>query len=197
MYQEDNQRQGMHRILTTDHSGEELADSMKKRYTAQRTLDNGSIVTFRPIECTDHAEFKVFFKALSPASVHFRFLEIIKELPNETVTKYCDLDFNQEMAIVDLPKDAGKIIAVARLILILKDKRGEFALVIADAWQGFGLGKELLAYLIKIAKDYQLEEIYCVLSSDNVRMIGLAEKFGLKVKSTDEDTREMTLKLSD
>ncbi len=169
---------------------------MKKRYTTQRTLDNGLSVTFRPIECTDHAEFKEFFKALSPASMHFRFLEIIKDVSNEAVEKYCDLDFNQEMAIVALPKGEGKIIAVARLILTPKDKRGEFALVIADSWQGLGLGTELLGYLIKIAKDYQLEELFCVLSSDNVRMIGLAEKFGLKVKSTDGDTQEMTLKLT-
>ena len=153
--------------MPTDHSDEKLADSVKKRYTTQRTLDNGLSVTFRPIECTDHAEFKEFFKALSPASVHFRFLEIIKDFSNEAVERYCDLDYNQEMAIVALPKGGGKIIAVARLILSLKDRRGEFALVIADAWQGFGLGTELLAYLIKIAKDYQLEELYCVLSSDN------------------------------
>ena len=95
-------------------------------------------------ECTDHKEFKEFFKALSPASIHFRFLEIIKDVSNEAVERYCDLDFNQEMAIVALPKGGGKIIAVARLILSLKDRRGEFALVIADAWQGLGLGTELL-----------------------------------------------------
>ena len=182
--------------MTTDHPDEKLANSMKKKYTTQRTLDNGLSVTFRPIECTDHKEFKEFFKALSPASIHFRFLEIIKDVSNEAVERYCDLDFNQEMAIVALPKDGGKIIAVARLILSLKDRRGEFALVIADAWQGLGLGTELLAYLIKIARDYQLQELYCVLSSDNTRMIALAEKFGLKVKSTDEDTQEMTLKLT-
>jgi acetyltransferase len=182
--------------LTTDDSNEKIAESMKEKYTTQRTLDSGVSITFRPIKCTDHAEFNEFFKALSPASMHFRFLEIIKDVSNEAVEKYCDLDFNQEMAIVALPKGEGKIIAVARLILTLKDKRGEFALVIADAWQGLGLGTELLAYLIKIARDYQLEELYCVLSSDNVRMIGLAEKFGLKVKSTDGDTQEMTLKLT-
>jgi acetyltransferase len=181
--------------LPTDHADEKL-DSVRKRYTTQRTLHNGLIVTLRPIECSDQAEFKEFFKALSPASVHFRFLEIIKELPNETVEKYCNLDYNQEIAIIALPTGEDKMLAVARLILGLKDKRGEFALVIADAWQGFGLGKELLAYLIKIARDYQLEELYCVLSSNNNRMIGLAEKFGLKVKSTDGDTLEMTLKLT-
>ena len=195
MYQEDNSQQGMHIILTTDHADEKLANSIKKRYTTQRTLDNGLSVTFRPIENTDHAEFKEFFKALSPASVHFRFLEIIKDFSKEAIARYCDLDYNQEMAIVALPKGESKIIAVARLILSLKDRRGEFALVIADAWQEFGLGKELLAYLIKIARDYQLEELNGVLSNDNYRMIDLAEKFGLKVKSTDGDTQEMTLKL--
>jgi hypothetical protein len=64
----------MHRVLPTDHSGEEFGDYLKKRYTTQRTLVNGRGVTFRPIECTDQAEFKEFFKALSPTSVHFRFL---------------------------------------------------------------------------------------------------------------------------
>jgi acetyltransferase len=186
----------MHRILSTDHANEKLANSVKKRYTTERTLANGLSVTFRPIECSDHAEFKEFFKALSPASVHFRFLEIIKDFSNETIERYCDLDYNHEIAIVALPKGGNKIIAVARLILSRKDRRGEFALVIADAWQGFGLGTELLAYLIKIARDYQLEELYCVLSSDNNKMIRLAEKFGLKVKSTDGDTQEMTLRLT-
>ncbi len=196
MYQEDNSRQGMHRILLTDHADEKLADSVRKKYTTQRTFDNGLNVTLRPIECTDQAKLKEFFKALSPASVNFRFLEIIKELPNETFERYCNLDYNQEIAIVALPGGGGKIIAVARLIINLKDSRGEFALVIADAWQGIGLGTELLGELIRIARDYELGELYCVLSSDNYRMIGLVEKFGLKVKSTDGDTLEMTLKLT-
>jgi acetyltransferase len=186
---------GCAEFLQTDHSDEKLADSVRKKYSTQRTLLNGLIVILRPIECTDQAAFKEFFKALSPESVHFRFLEIIKDLPNEDVERYCDLDYNQEMAIIALPIGGDTIVAVARLILSLKVKRGEFALVIADAWQGVGLGTELTAYLIKIAKDYQFEEIYCVLSSNNERMIGLAEKFGLKVKSTDGDTIEMTLKL--
>src|SRR5450759_993341 len=83
-------------FLPTDHADEKLADSVRKRYTTQRTLHNGLIVTLRPIECTDQVEFKEFFKALSPASVHFRFLEIIKDFSNEAAERYCDLDYNQE-----------------------------------------------------------------------------------------------------
>ena len=182
--------------MPTNHVDEKLADLVRRKYTTQRTLHNGFSVALRPIECTDQDEFKEFFKTLSPASVHFRFLEIIKELPNETVEKYCNLDFTHEIAIVAMPIGENKIVAVARLILSLNDRQGEFALVIADTWQGFGLGTELLAYIIKIARDYQLEELYCTLSIDNVKMIGLAKKFGLKVKSIDGDTLDMTLKLT-
>ena len=172
-----------------------IADSKRKRYTTERTLRNGISVVFRPIECSDQAIFKEFFKSLSSVSVHYRFLEIIKELPNETVERYCDLDYNHEMAIVALPKDESKIVAVTRLMVYRKGRKGEFALVVADAWQGFGLGAELLGDIIKIAKDYGLEELGSVVSNDNVRIIGLAKKFGLKVKSSDGDTLEMALKL--
>jgi acetyltransferase len=139
--------------------------------------------------------FRDFFKSLSPASVHFRFFEIIKDLPNETVEKYCNIDYNQEMAIVTLPKGEDKIVAVARLEIDSKRRRGEFALTVADAWQGFGLGEELLNYLIVIACDYELLEIYCFVSSDNIRMIRLAQKAGLKVKSSECDILEMSLML--
>lgn len=170
-------------------------DSVRKRYTSEHVLRSGFNVVFRPIECADQARFKMFFKTLSPSSVHFRFFEIVKELPNETVEKFCDLDYSQEMAIVAEPEGEEKIVAVARLMVDRKLSRGEFALVVADDWQGLGLGAELVAYLIKIARDYGLAELFCFVSSDNARMIGLAEKFGLKTKSSDGDTVEMAFKL--
>ena len=183
-------------LLSSDNVNKDFsAESVRKRYSAERVLKSGVTMVFRPIECSDQEAFKDFFKNLSPASVHYRFFEVIKELPNETVERYCDLDYNREMAIVALPENEGKIVAVARLMVDRKLSRGEFALVVADDWQGLGLGGELVAYLIKIARDYGLAELFCVVSSDNARMIGLAEKFGLKTTSSDGDTLEMAFKL--
>jgi acetyltransferase len=170
-------------------------DSARKKYTSDHKLRNGVSVVFRPIECTDKERFREFFGSLSPASVHFRFFEIIKELPRESVERLCHVDYGQEMAIVALPQDDSMIIAVARLVLDADRMRGEFALTIADAWQGYGLGSELLSYLIAIAKDYGLEEIHCFVTSDNPRMIALAKKKGLVVKSSEGDTLEMALQL--
>ena len=99
------------------------------------------------------------------------------------------------MAIVALPKGENRIVAVARLEVDSERKRGEFALEVADAWQGLGLGAELLNYLIVIACDYELDEIHCFVSSDNTRMIRLAQKAGLKVKLSERDTLELSLML--
>ena len=172
------------------------ADSARQKYTSQHRLRNGVSVVFRPIECTDKERFKEFFGSLSAATVHFRFFEIIKELPNESLERFCNLDYSQEMAIVALPQSDGMIIAVARLVLDLDRRRGEFALTITDAWQGLGLGAELLSHLIVIARDYGLEEIHCFVSSDNPKMIGLAKKMGLIVKSSEGDMLEMALQLT-
>ena len=173
------------------------ADAAKQKYTSMHKLRNGVSVIFRPIECTDRERFKEFFRSLSPASVHFRFFGITKELPSESLERFCDLDYSQEMAIVALPQSDNMIIAVARLVLDDPDrKRGEFALTIADAWQDLGLGAELLSYLIVVARDYGLWEIHCFVSSDNPRMIGLAKKMGLGIKSSEGDMLEMALQLA-
>ena len=183
-------------MSTNSQNENSVSQSIREKYTTLRTLKNGVSVVFRPIECVDKTKFQDFFKSLSAASVHFRFFGIIKELPNETVEKYCNLDYKQEMAIVAEPKSEGKIVGVVRLVLDSDRRQGEFALVVADAWQGLGLGIELLNYIIKVARDYGLSEIHCFVSSDNKRMVLLAEKVGLKVKSTDGDTLQMTLELS-
>lgn len=172
-------------------------DSVKAQYTQQLRLHSGVWVVFRPIECGDQQKFKAFFKSLSPASVHFRFLEMIKELPNETVRRYCNLDYNKEIAIVAQPQGQDQIVAVGRLMVNRELRRGEFALTVTDTWQGVGLGWELLEYIKKIALDYGLAELFCVVSTDNVRMVRLANRAGLRVHSTDGDTVVYSVALSD
>ena len=172
-----------------------ITDCVRKRYTTERTLKNGLNVIFRPIEPADKSRYNDFFKSLSKESIHMRFFEIKKELSDEMLEKCCNLDYNREIAIVAQPKSDSKIIAVARLMFDF-NYRAEFDLAVTDAWQGLGLGSELLKYAIKIAQDYKLKEIYYFVSTDNYKMIRLSNKMGFKVKSTDQDTLEMSLQLS-
>jgi acetyltransferase len=163
-----------------------------KKYIAQRTLKNGVNVTLRPIKPEDENRFNVLFKSLSPQSVRFRFFETIKEMSHDTLSRYCNLDYDREIAIV-AQLDDSRLIGVVRLILDAEAKRGEFAITVADSWHGLGLGSKLMDYIIDIGRDLKLEIIYSEISPENIKMLNLCGKKGFTAKSQDEYSTFMSL----
>jgi acetyltransferase len=161
-----------------------------KKYVTKRELKNGVTVTFRPVKPEDELRFNELFKSLSRESILFRFFQVIKELSHDTLSRYCNLDYDREIAIVaELPD--GRLIGVVRLILGSDRKTGEFAITVGDSWHGLGLGSKLMEYIIKIANDLKVEAIYSMVSSANSKMINLCGKMGFEEKPVDEDTVEM------
>ena len=161
-----------------------------KKYVTQRQLKNGVTVTFRPVKPEDEFRFDELFKSLSQESILFRFFQVIKELSHDTLSRYCNLDYDREIAIVaELPN--GRLIGVVRLILGSDRKTGEFAITVADSWQGLGLGSKLMDYIIKIANELRVEAIYSMVSSANYKMVSLCGKMGFEKKPVDEFTVEM------
>ena len=79
-------------------------------------MKNGLLVTLRPIKPEDEEGFNELFKSLSEESVRFRFFEIIKEMSHDTLSRYCNLDYDREIAIVAELQNDGRLIGVVRLI---------------------------------------------------------------------------------
>jgi acetyltransferase len=167
------------------------------KYVTQWKLKNGTQVLLRPIKPEDERRFNELFKSLSEETMRFRFFEIIKEMSHETLTRYCNLDYDREIAIVaELPDADRKIIGVVRLVSEPDGKSGEFAVLVGDQWQGLGLGSKLTDCIISIAKDMRLEKIYGYVISNNYKMIRLCDKKGFKMETLDEDTVKVSLALS-
>jgi acetyltransferase len=82
--------------------------------------------------------------------------------------------------------DKKKEIGVARLITEPGKKRGEFAIVLADKYQGKGLGTKLMDMLIEIAQEKGLESIYGIIMRENKKMLRLAQKMGFTIKPSEE-----------
>jgi acetyltransferase len=165
-----------------------------KQYVAQRILKNGLQVTFRPIKPEDESRFNELFRSLSLVSVRLRFFQIIKEMSHDTLSRYCNLDYDREVAIVTELND-GRIIGIVRLILDSHRKKGEFAIMVGDAWQGLGLGQKLVDHMLVIASDFKLESIYSVISTENIKMINLCKKMGFENKFSDDYTVELWKKI--
>ena len=165
-----------------------------KKYITQRTLKNGVKVTLRPIKPEDENRFNALFKSLSAESVRFRFFQTIKEMSHDTLSRYCNLDYDREIAIVAQLEDS-RLIGVVRLILDGDRRNGEFAIMVSDSWHGLGLGSKLMDYIIDIGKDLKLETIYSDVSPENTKMVNLCGNKGFTSKSEDEFSVFMSMTL--
>jgi acetyltransferase len=86
---------------------------------------------------------------------------------------------------------------VVRLIIEPDEKTGEIAFIVADPWQGLGLGSKMLDYMIEICKDKNIDSIYGVMLPDNRRAITLMKKMGFTIKYLDEGTSKAILNLKE
>jgi len=168
-----------------------------KKYVTRWKLKNGTPVILRPIKPEDETLLYELYQSFSEQTMRFRFFQVIKDIPHETLTRYCNIDYDREIAIVAEEKeDKRRIIGASRLILEPGRKRGEFAVVVGDQWQGFGLGSKLVDNIIEIGRDMGLKTISGDVLSRNLKMIHLCTKKGFKMEPVDEDTKKAILKLS-
>jgi acetyltransferase len=169
-------------------------------YNGDVTLRDGTLVTVRPIRPEDEPLMIKFHEGLSEESVRFRyfgFLSLSQRTGHEQLTRACFNDYDREIALVadrDMSAGQHEILGVARLIKAHQRDEAEFAIVVADAWQGNGLGSALLRFLTKVAKQ---EKIRCVrghILSDNAAMLHVSRKTGFAVRDhLDEDECEAEL----
>ncbi len=170
-----------------------------KRYEQIWRIRDGRMVLFRPIKPEDEPLWLEMFQNFSEESIRYRFFEIIKDTPHEVRIRYTNIDYDREIAIVPILHEKGKdrILGVVRLIEEPDGKRGEIAFIIADPWQGLGLGSKLLDYMVEIAIDRGLEEIYGVMLPDNYRAHKLMEKMGFTLERTRDGLVKATLDLKE
>ena len=86
-------------------------------------------------------------------------------------------------------------VGVGRLILEPSLETGEFAIVVADDFQGNGLGLKIIDMLIGFAQDKRLRSIYGIVLHDNKQMISLARKVGFTITKLSAEENEVTLEL--
>ncbi|MFX1318021.1 MAG: acetate--CoA ligase alpha subunit [Promethearchaeota archaeon] len=181
----------------SDTPQELIISPYPKRYEQIWRMRDGRTVLFRPIKPEDEPLWLEMFQNFSEESIRYRFFQIIKDTPHEVRIRYTNIDYDREIAIVPILHEKGKdrILGVVRLIEEPDRKRGEIAFIIADPWQGLGLGSKLIDFMIEIAIDRGLEEIYGMMLPDNYRAHKIMEKMGFALERTKDGLVKATLDL--
>ena len=169
-----------------------------KKYEKLLRLRDGRTVLLRLIKPEDEPLWLEMFQNFSEESVRYRFFHIIKDTPHEMRVRYCNIDYDREIGIVAELEEEGRrqILGVVRLIIELDGKKGEIAFIVADPWQGLGLGSKMVDHMIEICKDRGLETIYALMLPDNYRAIRLLKNRGFTIQYRNDEAKA-TLNLKD
>jgi RimJ/RimL family protein N-acetyltransferase len=144
------------------------------------TLPGGVAVPIRPIDPTDTPALQRFHSRLSETSVYYRFFESMPRLADTLAHYFTHLDGVNRYALVALdPANPEEIIGVVRYDRLSHQDRAEYAIVVADAWQGRGLGLALTRALIAAARAHGIDSLEAVVLLGNPGMLRLFRRLGL------------------
>ena len=156
------------------------------KYMKKIKLKDGTSALLRPIKPEDENMWQEMFDTFSDDAVRFRFFRMIKNTPHEMRTRYCNIDYDREIAIVAEINEKLKrrILGVSRMIITPgQNEEAEYALIVSDEWQRKGLGSEFIDYTIEIARDKGLKKLTGVVLKDNIPMINLCKEKKFKIES--------------
>ena len=166
------------------------------RFIEPVQLEDGTLIQLRPIHPIDGDQAEAFKGKLSAKSVYNRFLGYIPKISDKLVDRLTNIDYSKEMAIVaEVHHQKEKeVIAVGRIVGE-SSMSAEIAIIIADEWQGKGLGIILTDYLIEVARDMKFEKIYASVFSSNKKMLDILRHKGFVMTNIDYTSIYAELKL--
>lgn len=156
-------------------------------YVSEIRLSQGTHVTLRPIRPEDEELLIDFHATLSEESVRLRYfgpVSLETRTAHQRLARICFSDYDREIALVAVhgKGTTRKVVAVGRLNRFHGSNAAEFAVLVADAWQGRGLGTRLLETLVQIGRAEKLDRITGTILQSNQSMLDLCRRLGFHLR---------------
>ena len=186
-------------MRSRDATAPEFSAAYPAHLVASLPLGVGHSITVRPIRPEDIDLEIDFARKLSKETRYNRFLGGGVRLTPEMLEKFTRIDFSRDMALIATTtiEGAETAIGVARYARLADDVMCEFAITVADAWQGCGIGRKLLAMLVDAARGHGMRRIIGDVLATNTPMLRLAHSQGFRIERHPEgaELRRVVLEL--
>ncbi len=157
-------------------------------------LRDGRRVSLRAVRPEDGDELQAFLKRLSEQSRYSRFMSPLRELSGTMLERAVNPAPGRELQILAVWGEGLQptIVGGARYSAAPGARDCEFALTVADEWQGLGLARQLLEALMRAARAAGYGRMEGYILASNARMLGLAKRLGFeRVESPEGPTVHM------
>jgi len=167
------------------------------KYSKKITVGDGRTVQFRPIRPEDEPGMEHMLKGVSNDSLYMRFFGYIPKVNHAWMTRFTHIDYDREMAIVAETDVNGQteLMGVVRIIEDAWGEEAEYSILVADKWQGLGLGNLLTDYIIDIARERELKKLVASVLPGNKPMVHMFERRGFTFDRSDMEVYDVELPL--
>lgn len=150
----------------------------------RRITKTGLEILLRPVKISDEPLLKDFFYSLSDQTTYRRFISVRRDMPHERLQEFVIIDYTKETVILAVTQreEQEEIIGVVQCGIDKVTHTAEVGVVVRDAYQGRGVGTELLSYLTYIAKRQGLLGFTADVLVENRPMMNLFEKMGFDLE---------------
>ncbi|HVR55001.1 MAG TPA: GNAT family N-acetyltransferase [Pseudorhodoferax sp.] len=153
-----------------------------RQCSARWDFADGRAVTVRPVRPEDLQLASEFVaRGLTQHSRYQRFQTGLRELAPGMAAYLTDIDYRQHFALLAVADEGGAAHQVGEARYVCDGElpdQAEFALAVADDWQGRGLGGRLLRQLVRVARRHGVRRLYGDVLRTNQPMLALARAHG-------------------
>jgi RimJ/RimL family protein N-acetyltransferase len=156
-------------------------------YSALEQLRDGRKVEIRALRPDDRAALLSAVGRASAESLYRRFFGVRGDFTEREIAFFLNVDFASHVALVAIVEENGRpaIVGGGRYVVVQPGK-AEVAFAVVDAYQGCGIGAALMSHLAAIARRAGLEELVAEVLPDNLPMLKVFEKTGLRLETRRE-----------
>lgn len=146
---------------------------------------DGTRVHIRPQRPDDLEREVRFVEGLSERTLYLRLQYSARDPNRNELARLLDLDYRDRMAIAAMvgTEPDESIIGVSRYARIEASDRAECAIVVTDAWQGRGVGTELMRSLAAAARRNGIRTLVGTSLAENQRIHAWARRFGFDART--------------
>jgi acetyltransferase len=141
-------------------------------------LRNGALATLRPVVPADATAQCAFVAGLSAAARYYRFHGTVNGMTDAMVRYFTCVDQERHVALVATVVEDGREVMIADARYVADGDSAEFAIAVADRFQGCGLARRLLEALAACARRAGLRWLVGDVLPNNVAMLGLSDRLG-------------------